>query len=152
MGRDEVVVAIKLAVVGTVGALVTPTARVILVLLLLLMTLEILSGIAAAWQRGVVSSDASFRGLIKKGVTLIAVLTVGLIETSIGNIHNGAPFVTTIALGDLVLTLSATAGLMAWFCLGETLSIVENVDRVGVKLPPGLRRALAIAQYTIYPN
>jgi toxin secretion/phage lysis holin len=96
----------------------------VLQLLIILMALDILSGLIAGFVTKKLSSDVSFRGLAKKAMILVL---VGLAQ-----LLGGA-----VSIGGLG---SAVAG---FYCVHEGLSILENAVRAGVPVPDFLREALA---------
>ena len=92
--------------------------------LLLMMTLDVLSGLLAAGQNGGISSSISGKGMRRKAMELIFVLIGASLERFVGN----TPVAETITIG---------------FCLAELLSIVENADKLGLPMPTPLRRVMA---------
>lgn len=97
----------------------TPTVAVLLVL----MGLDILSGILAAIKTRQLSSSASASGMLKKIMFLVLVAVGLLMET----IYDGIPWGRIFAM---------------FFCFTEIISITENAARAGVPLPPQLVEAL----------
>ena len=90
--------------------------------LLVLMCLDIVTGILAAGASGQLSSSVSFKGMCKKGIMIGIIAAAKIMEVVIP----GAPLATIGALG---------------FCCVELFSIVENAGRAGVPLPAGLKAA-----------
>ena len=97
-------------------------------LLLILMLLDIASGILGAAQRGELSSGRSFAGMTKKAMTLLIVTACGAIETY------AAPSIGSIPL---------QAAVAGFYCAGEVLSIIENGMEAGLPIPQVIRDALA---------
>lgn len=93
--------------------------------LLLLMLLDVVTGLLLASQNHVVNSSMSGRGMRRKAMELIFVLTGAALERFVGN----APVAEGIALG---------------FCLSELLSIAENAALLGVPMPAPLRRIMSV--------
>lgn len=91
--------------------------------LLLLMLMDIASGLCMAVVQKNLCSTISWRGMMKKVLTLLALGVAMVIE----------PFV------------SAPLAAMVAFCFicTEALSILENAAKAGVKLPVGLIDALS---------
>lgn len=96
-------------------------------LLLLLMLIDILSGVAVAIQERKVSSDVAWRGMTRKAVILLIVATAGAVETY------AAP-----TIGNVPVQL-AVAG---FYAAAEVLSILENAANAGVPTPKLLRDIL----------
>lgn len=103
-------------------------------LLLLMMTLDIISGIIAAVIERKLSSKIGYRGMMRKALCLIvvgvaAILEQGLMLTLPESIR-----------GDIAIPLAKlTAG---FFFINETLSVLENARRSGVPLPAFLSKSL----------
>lgn len=96
-------------------------------LLVLMMLLDIISGLLAGYVNRKLSSDVSFRGMAKKAMIGLLVVVAYLLDKQLG------PEVAGI-LG------SAVAGFMV---AHEGLSIVENAAAAGLPIPKALRDALA---------
>ncbi len=124
------------AAVGTVGAFI---ARAFggwdsdIVTLIILMVIDYITGIvcAAVFKKsdktvsGALSSDACFRGLFKKIITLLLVLIAHRLDLLIG--------------ADYIRNLVVIA-----FCTSELISICENAGLMGVPLPKILTKAIDI--------
>lgn len=91
--------------------------------LLLLVGLDIVTGVQAAFVLKQLSSKTSWAGINKKLMMLLAVIMAQVLE----------PVVQVPILSDIV------AGA---YCLTESLSILENMSRAGVPVPGPLRSAL----------
>lgn len=89
----------------------------IMQILLMLMALDIISGIFVAIVTCQLSSDSSFRGIAKKALILCLVTGLTLASRFVG---------TDIDVG------SALAGA---YIIHELISIVENCSRAGIPLP-----------------
>ena len=92
-------------------------------ILLILMLIDIVTGIIAAFIAKTISSSASWSGMGKKVITLLAVAMGAVIEP-----YAGIPLGGAISL---------------FYIVTEGISITENMDRAGVPVPPPLRDALA---------
>lgn len=88
-----------------------------------LMVLDVVSGILVAIREKVVCSSASFRGMLKKGMVLVVIGLLAVVDPVIPDLP--------------VLKLGAS-----FFCVTESLSVLENAGRVGVRLPRWLRGSL----------
>lgn len=91
----------------------------LLAVLLCLVVIDIVTGILASCIAGSISSVASHKGMMKKGVMLMAVVTARLMEVVVPQ----APLMTLGCLGFVVVELT---------------SIIENCGKAGVPLPPKL--------------
>jgi len=102
--------------------------------LIVFMAVDIISGwLAAAFfkassktESGRLSSSVGFRGLVKKGCILMLV-------------------VVAVHLDGLLGTNSLTRdAVIIAFSVNELLSILENMGKMGIKLPDALKNALDI--------
>lgn len=110
-------------------ALVRATASDVsaaVVVLMVLMGLDVLTGVLAAGKERRASSEAAHRGMVKKGATLLLIVAAVVVE----------PFLPGVPLAML-----GAGGFM----LVELLSLVENAGRLGVSVG-FLRLALAKLQ------
>ena len=90
---------------------------------LLLIVLDVLTGVIIAWKNNDFQSAKMRAGLSKKFGELVYVL-VGIM--------------TRFALGtDLILYFA-----VGYICLMEISSLAENCDKLGVKMPPELKEKL----------
>lgn len=94
-------------------------------MLVYFIVLDFATGLARAYVRKNVSSEASLRGLVKKGLILAMVALAHLMERSL-NIELGLEKVIAIA-----------------YTVNEAISIVENCHGAGVPVPGPLVAALA---------
>ena len=74
-------------------------------------------------QSGALSSDAGFRGLVKKGVMLLLVLVGARLDAFLGS--------------RLIRD-----GVVIGFMVNELLSILENAALMGIPVPEALQQAL----------
>ena len=106
-----------------------------MVTLLIFMGTDFLLGllIAAFWKKsnksesGALSSYSAWKGLVRKGVTLLVVLVAHRLDIMIGT--------------DYIRTAVIIA-----FCANELISIVENLGIMGVPLPTVITKAIEILQ------
>ena len=94
-------------------------------LLLLLMLLDVVSGLIAGGNEGDLSSSLSWKGMRKKAMSLLLVVSGAVIGTQVG-----------LPAGE------AVAGAIA---VTEGISILENGERLGIKVPL-LRDALDLVR------
>ena len=95
--------------------------------LVVLACMDYVTGWAAAWVHGRLSSNVGRRGIARK-VGMFVVLAVGNILDQLGGL--GEPILRTVAIW--------------WYIGNESLSVVENLGEVGVPIPGRLRQALAV--------
>lgn len=100
----------------------------IVIALLLFMVLDVLTGIIAGARNRRLSSRISYQGTMKKAGTLIVVATCYGLDVAL---QLGLP------LGQVITT---------FFLLSETISILENAGRLGVKLPAFLLKMVSTLQ------
>lgn len=118
----KILVTIKWAIAaftGQVAAMTVGPRRAIFVLVIL-MGIDWITGFTAAWIRGEVSSEAGAKGFAKKGLTLLLILTIYIVDQA--------------AHMDFNLELWGAVG----YSINEAISIVENMDRAGVYIPAAL--------------
>lgn len=114
----------------------------LVLLFIVCMVLDYLTGTAAAMARGEWSSPAARDGIWHKCGSIVVVIVAGvadlLIGTLIGHIPGVAlPFEYTVLLCPMVVV---------WYTLTELGSIVENAVALGAPVPQWLQRALAAAK------
>lgn len=103
-------------------------------LLLLMMAIDILSGVTAAVYQKQLSSKIGYRGMMKKACVLLVIGMAAVIEQA---------FKTTLPeplKNSVVVPIAKlTAG---FFLFNEALSVLENAKRAGVPLPAFLSKSL----------
>ena len=95
--------------------------------LIILQALDVISGVIVAASRRELNSDASFKGILKKMMTLVVVLMAAVAQPALPEPVNTLPLVPVIA---------------GFFAAHEGLSILENAAMLGVPMPPLLTDAL----------
>ncbi len=114
------------AALGTVATYLLGGWDAVLMGLVVLASLDYVSGVVAAWHRRELDSRVGARGIARK-VGMFLVVAVCNIIDQMG------------ALGEPVLRTVAT-----WWYLGnEAISIVENLAQIGVPIPERILSALA---------
>lgn len=93
-------------------------------IMLIIMALDYITGVAAAFKTKSVSSSTGYTGLLKKASFFIIIILTAQIDKMIGNSNN--------------IFRNGTA---LFFAINDALSILENVGRLGIKLPSFLRIA-----------
>lgn len=124
--------------IAAAAAAVCAYARTIIVplaILIVVMVIDYISGVAAAWVRHELSSRVGIVGIVKK-LSYLALVVVGCVidylVSMLGTSLGGAE-ISIQAIG-LVVT--------CWLIINELISILENVSRQGGPVPPFLARLL----------
>ena len=103
------------------------------VILIVVMTVDYISGVAAAWVRHELSSRVGLIGIVKK-LSYLALVVAGCsidyLVNTLGQQLTGAE----ISIKAIGLTV------VCWLIINELISILENLDEVGVPLPGFLRK------------
>ena len=94
--------------------------------LCLLMMIDIISGTIASYIHKTISSSASWVGMNKKALMLLAVATGSILE----------PFAGDVPLGKMVAV---------FYSITEGWSILENLGRAGVPIPEALLETVSKA-------
>jgi len=130
---------IKFLVMGTAGGLGGLLAKALggwgtdLQALLIFMGIDFVMGllIAGFWKQsnksdsGVLNSVSAWKGLVRKGVTLLIVIAANVLDMLTG------------------VQYIRTAVIIA-FCADELISIVENAGIMGIPLPAVIKNAIEI--------
>ena len=115
-------------VFGTIGSMVTllfGNSTKVFYVLIAFMAIDVLSGILKAFKNKKLRSFFMSWGIIQKAGILLAILISLLLDILI---NQGSP---------------AFSLLMIWVSIGnEGLSILENLDAIGVKLPKKIKDSL----------
>lgn len=126
------------AVFGAALSIVTGIP-VIMWVLIGVMTLDYITGIicgvagvSAKTEGGGLSSQAAFKGLLKKFVVIIVVLLAALLDLAIAY------------SADLVSFHAITGGVCLWFVASEGISILENAAKLGLPIPGVILQALEV--------
>jgi toxin secretion/phage lysis holin len=94
--------------------------------LLALAVVDYLSGFVAAALAGRLSSAIGYRGIAKKVGLFVVVAMAAWIDRALGEGH--------------AIREAATF----WYCANEVLSVIENLGRIGVPIPPVVVKAIQI--------
>lgn len=127
---------IKFVIATAAGALGAYFHQLIfpILVLILAMVIDYFSGLAAAWMREELSSRTGVVGILKK-LGYLAMVTVGcLIDYLIQSVSEFSPIPYNSYMVGLIVT--------AWLIINELISILENVARQGVPVPPFVGRIL----------
>ena len=131
---------IKLAITGLLGALTAFWGWFgwLLVAWILLMTVDIFTGMAAARRNGEWASSVARDGLWHKAGCVSAVTAAGVLDLVAGLLlrslpADALPFSYTVLLCPLAVV---------WYLLTEMGSILENAGAMGAPIPGWLRKAI----------
>ena len=94
--------------------------------LLAFVVADYLTGLAAAWVKGELSSSVGMRGIAKKVCIFVMVAVAHLVD---------------VALGEANFMRDAT---IFFYLANELISIIENSGRIGIPIPDALQKAVAI--------
>lgn len=88
-------------------------------------------GVSPKTETGGLSSNAAFKGLLKKVLILLVVGLAALVDKAVGQIAN-------------IEMVAVTGATCLWFVASEGLSVLENAAAMGVPIPKVLLIALEI--------
>ena len=112
------------------GALAVP-----IIILMVMMILDYLSGMAGAWSQNNLSSKIGAKGIIKKvGYMALIVVAMGVDYL----IYSG------IAVANIEVGYNMWFGLLVavWLIINEMISILENLGKLGVPIPEFLTKII----------
>ena len=106
-----------------------------IIVLIVMMIVDYLSGMCAAWTRSELSSKVGAKGIIKK-VGYMALIVVAM----------GADYLiySGIAAAEIDIGYNMWFGLLVaiWLIINEMISILENLGKLGVPIPGFLTRLI----------
>lgn len=112
------------------GALAVP-----IIVLMVMMIIDYLSGMSAAWVHGDLSSRVGAKGIVKKvGYMALIVVAMGVDYL----IYSG------IAAANITVNYNMWFGLLVavWLIINEMISILENLSKLGVPIPDFLTKII----------
>ena len=125
------------AIGGAVVSFFTGLPPIIWVLLAV-MTIDFITGVICGLmgkskktETGGISSNAAFKGLMKKMLIILVVLLAALLDKA-------------VSMGTGISFEAVAGATCLWFIASEGFSIVENVASMGVPVPKILLQALEI--------
>jgi len=124
--RTDLVVKSIVAFVTGVVSMMVGLVGLFMTILIGLMVIDFITGVFAAMYKEGLRSSKGIKGLIKKIYIILLLGAVFLIEMAVLK-SNGV----------------ITDGISAAFCVMEFVSIVENGDKMGVKIPQRLKKFIA---------
>ena len=105
----------------------------------LLLAADWITGLAAAYVRGEVSSDVGRKGAVKKLLTMLALWML----------YGAEAYTRTLTAGSALpgwAVLPAAGTIATGYIINEIISVVENLARANVPLPAQLISVLAAAK------
>src|SRR5690606_5994437 len=126
MDQHSTIVKTVIAAVGTVATYLWGGWDAVLLALVVLASLDYVSGVVAAWHRRELDSRVGARGIARKVGMFVVVAVANIIDQ-------------TGVVGEPILRTVTTW----WYIGNEALSIIENLADMGVQIPERLLSALA---------
>lgn len=130
IGIQAIISAALAAFASYLGALAVP-----IIVLMVMMIIDYLSGMSAAWSEGTLSSKLGAKGIVKKvGYMALIVVAMGVDYL----IYSG------IVAADINVGYNMWFGLLVavWLIINEMISILENLSRLGVPIPEFLKKII----------
>lgn len=122
----EKIVKSSIAIGGAIASYLFGGWEVLIQTLLIFVMIDYVTGMAAAGVKGKLSSAIGFRGIAKKVFIFVIVAIAHRVD---------------LMLGDAHLFRDAT---IFFYIANELLSIIENGGVIGVPIPPGITKAVAV--------
>lgn len=110
---------------GTAAVYLFGNTRDLMAMLIVLLVIDWLTGVAAAYMTNTLNSERGLRGMLRKLMVPVAVVVANFVDQAMGT--NGPVLASIVAI-----VLIANEGL----------SIIENLADCGVPIPVRLRKAL----------
>ncbi len=131
IGIQAIISAALAAFASYLGALAVP-----IIVLMVMMIIDYLSGMSAAWSGGTLSSKVGAKGIVKK-VGYMALIAVAMGVDYL--IYSG------IVAANIEVGYNMWFGLLVavWLIINEMISILENLGRLGVPIPEFLKKIIS---------
>ena len=126
MDQHSTIVKTVIATLGTIATYLWGGWDAVLMGLVVLASLDYVSGVVAAWHRRELDSRVGARGIARKVGMFVVVAVANIIDRTGG-------------LGEPILRTAT----IWWYLGNEALSIVENLADIGVPIPERILSALA---------
>ena len=129
-GIQAIISAALAAFAVYMGALAVP-----IIVLMVMMIIDYLSGMSVAWSEGTLSSKVGAKGIVKKvGYMALIVVAMGVDYL----IYSG------ITAANIEVGYNMWFGLLVavWLIINEMISILENLSKLGVPIPEFLTRII----------
>ena len=117
----------------------------LMVLFVICMTVDWITGSAAAMRSGEWASGKARDGIWHKFGSVIIVMVAAAADLLIGSMINHIPGIVLPFTYELMLCPIVTV----WYTVAELGSIVENAVKLGAPVPKFLRRVLAVIEVTV---
>ncbi len=143
-------ISIKVAIAG-VGAFFSALWGYfgwMVVLWVLCMALDYLSGSIAAKRSGQWNSQAAREGLAGKGGMILFVLGAAVLDLLLGLILQYVPAVSL----PFDYTMPVSALVLGWYILTEIGSLFENAEKLGAQFPPFIKELLSALKKHLLPK
>ncbi len=135
MNNLKAMICTAVGIIGSLFSAIFGGWDAAMITLLLFMAVDYLTGLLVAGvfhrspktENGALESKAGWKGLCRKGVTLLIVLIAAQLDNVLG----------TVFIRDAV---------MIGYIANETISIIENAGLMGVPVPAAVRRAVELLQ------
>ena len=130
IGIQAIISAALAAFASYLGALAVP-----IIVLMVMMIIDYLSGMSAAWSEGTLSSKLGAKGIVKKvGYMALIVVAMGVDYL----IYSG------VVAAGINVGYNMWFGLLVavWLIINEMISILENLGRLGVPIPEFLKKII----------
>ena len=115
-----------------------------ILVLLCFMIADYITGMTAAYMKGELSSKTGFRGVIKKLCYMFAVVAGIGIDYICDSALTRVGIPSDVCFFGLLVTV--------WLILNEIISILENLDRIGVPVPGFLRKVTRKLKQSVEKN
>jgi len=126
MDQHSTIVKTVIATLGTIATYLWGGWDTVLSALVVLASIDYVSGVLAAWHRRELDSRVGARGIARKVGMFVVVAVANIIDRTGG-------------LGEPILRTAT----IWWYLGNEALSIVENLADIGVPIPERILSALA---------
>ena len=112
------------------------------IILALALLLDLATGLAKAWTRKIISSKAAFEGVLKKLAAFVGVFIGVSIDFLLPTILEsiGFDYTPRLIFGLLVVL---------WLCVNEFVSILENLQALGIPFPAFLQKLVDSLKQTV---
>lgn len=108
----------------------------LILILIILMIIDFATGSAYAFINKKISSNKMIGGAYRKLMILVGIFAMALITIALTNYLYEIPQIEQYSTYINLLPKL----FLAWFMIGEFISILENMERSGVKLPKFIKK------------
>lgn len=107
---------------------------ILFIILTALMAIDYVTGLTSAWIKKSQSSKRGIIGIVKKVSYMLLVVTALLFDLAV--LHMAANIDVTMPFNSVFGTT-----VICWLISNESLSIIENLDKIGVPIPKFLNQS-----------